>query len=73
MHGNYKEQTIKKNNHTGYCKKYYRVGCSMQFTRIYNKNLLNLRKIKIYLLTSCNTEERIAQNIRYCRRSRGRS
>ena len=24
---------------------------------------LNLRKVKIYLLTSCNTEERIAQNI----------
>ena len=23
----------------------------------------NLRKVKIYLLTSCNTEERIAQNI----------
>ena len=24
---------------------------------------MNLRKITIYLLTSCNTEERIAQNI----------
>ena len=24
---------------------------------------MNLRKVKIYLLTSCNTEERIAQNI----------
>ena len=26
-------------------------------------NHLNLRKVTIYLLTSCNTEERIAQNI----------
>ena len=25
--------------------------------------MLTLRKVKIYLLTSCNTEERIAQNI----------
>ena len=25
--------------------------------------MLNLRKVTIYLLTSCNTEERIAQNI----------
>ena len=24
---------------------------------------VHLRKVKIYLLTSCNTEERIAQNI----------
>ena len=24
---------------------------------------INLRKVTIYLLTSCNTEERIAQNI----------
>ena len=33
----------------------------------FNKNFLTtifyLRKVKIYLLTSCNTEERIAQNI----------
>ena len=27
------------------------------------KHKKNLRKVKIYLLTSCNTEERIAQNI----------
>ena len=25
--------------------------------------MINLRKVTIYLLTSCNTEERIAQNI----------
>ena len=25
--------------------------------------IINLRKVTIYLLTSCNTEERIAQNI----------
>ena len=27
------------------------------------KKVVNLRKVTIYLLTSCNTEERIAQNI----------
>ena len=25
--------------------------------------MINLRKVTIYLLTSCNTEEKIAQNI----------
>ena len=28
-----------------------------------NASTINLRKVTIYLLTSCNTEERIAQNI----------
>ena len=32
----------------------------MACTKLIN---MNLRKVKIYLLTSCNTEERIAQNI----------
>ena len=30
---------------------------------IVTKIKINLKKVKIYLLTSCNTEERIAQNI----------
>ena len=35
----------------------------MQYKHRILEKYLNLRKVMIYLLTSCNTEERIAQNI----------
>ena len=46
---------------------YFNFSISIQFrfnflTKSY-KSKINLRKVTIYLLTSCNTEERIAQNI----------
>ena len=50
------------NGHYGIWQECY-VGCRSGGKKFKYHFMVNLRKVMIYLLTSCNTEERIAQNI----------